>query len=67
MAEQHLAANEPDLLAALDRSLGEEIDTLRALVENEDADCITRDLRAERLAAFEYVLRVVRRMETWEW
>ncbi len=60
-------ANEPDLLAALDRSLGEEIDTLRALVENEDADCITRDLRAERLAAFEYVLRVVRRMETWEW
>ncbi len=62
-----MSGHTPDFAAALDRSLGEEIDALRALVENEDADCVARDLRAERLAAYEHVLRIVRRLETWEW
>ncbi len=31
---------------------------LRQLVDDEDADCLSRDLRAERLAAYEHVLRL---------
>jgi hypothetical protein len=68
------AANELDemltpteLLRALTRTLSEEMAALRNLVDDEDADCLSRDLRAERLAVYEYVLRLFRQAERWEW
>jgi hypothetical protein len=55
------------LLRCLTRTLSEEMAALRNLVDDEDADCLSRDLRAERLAAYEHVLRVFRQAERWEW
>lgn len=55
------------ILGGLRRTITEEADVLRRLVRDEDADCISRDLRAERLRAYEHVLAVIERMETWEW
>ena len=56
-----------DMLKALTRTVAEEADTLRRLVNDEDSDCLVRDLRAERLAAMEWMLRVLRQAERWEW
>ena len=56
-----------ELLRALTRTLSEEMAALRNLVDDEDADCLSRDLRAERLAAYEHVLRLFRQAERWEW
>ena len=55
------------LLRALTSSVEEEADVLRKLVADEDSNCIVRDLRAERLAAMEWVLRLFRQVERWEW
>lgn len=55
------------MLKALTRTVEEEAGTLRKLVADEDSDCLVRDLRAERLAAMEWMLRVFRQAETWEW
>jgi hypothetical protein len=56
-----------EMLRALTRTVSDEADTLRALVRDENSDCLVRDLRAERLAAMEWVLRVFRQAERWEW
>lgn len=56
-----------ELLKALTRTVEEEADTLRRAVADEDSDCLVRDLRAERLAAMEWMLRVFRQAERWEW
>lgn len=56
-----------DVLGAVRRSVCEEADALRRLVNDPDADCISRDLRAERLRAYEHVLAIVNRTADWEW
>jgi hypothetical protein len=55
------------MLQALTSTVKEEAATLSKLVADEDSDCLARDLRAERLAALEWVLRIFRQAERWEW
>lgn len=63
--DESLTATE--LLHALTRTVQEEADAVRRLVEDEDADCMTRDFRAARLEGLEFALRAFRQAERWEW
>ena len=56
-----------ELLASLRRSLEEEAEPMRKLVDDEDACCIARDLRAARLEGLDFALRLLRVAERWDW
>lgn len=56
-----------EVLDALRRSISEEVSAIQQLVSDEDTCCVARDLRAERIRAYEHVLAVIRSMERWEW
>jgi hypothetical protein len=52
---------------AVASTVEEEASALRALVDDEDSSCNARGLRAERLAALEWVLRIHDELRRWEW
>ena len=56
-----------DVLDGLQRTLREERDAIKKLVEDEDADCLSRDLRAERVRTLEYVIDVIEKAKEWPW
>jgi hypothetical protein len=56
-----------EMLGVLQRSLSEEVESLKRVVRDPNSDCISRDLRLERIRAYEHVLAITRNMEIWEW
>lgn len=67
-----IATSEPlvtaeDALRGIARSVREERDAIAALVRDEDSDCISRNLRAERVRAYDHVLAVIDRALEWDW
>ena len=56
-----------ELIESLQRDLTEEVKNIRVLVEDEDSSCPSRNLRQERLDAFQFVIRLLDVYKTWEW
>jgi hypothetical protein len=67
MSETGLAVTAEEALDGLRRSIAEEVAAIQALVADDDADCISRGLRSERVAAYEHVLRIIEIAKTWDW
>lgn len=52
---------------ALERTLDEDIRTLKNLVDDSDSACNARHLRRERMMALEYVCALMEVLEGWRW
>lgn len=56
-----------DLIDAIDRSIREERDAMKQLVNDEDSCCVARNLRAERMRTLEWMLSLLDTYRMWEW
>lgn len=51
----------------LQRSLQEDIKALKAMVDDEDSCCATRELRRARMSGLEHAIAVSQTLSRWEW
>jgi hypothetical protein len=56
-----------DAWEALKRTIEEERDSLKQLVDNEDTACNARNLRRARMNELENTLHHMSELERWEW
>ncbi len=56
-----------DAWDALKRTVTEERDAMKKLVDDADSACNARNLRRERMNAMENVLHQMSELERWEW
>lgn len=52
---------------SLKRTVEEERDAMKKLINDEDSACNARNLRRERMNAMENVLHQMSELERWEW
>ena len=67
MSERTAEEQIQEVLDGLTRTFREERDAIRKLVSDENADCLSRTLRAERVRTLGHVLDVLETAKWWPW